>query len=189
MGYVDGKIPALTTTDSSYDQWEITNSLIMGWLIHSMVLEIREGYLSMDTAQDIWEAVATTYSRKGNFSQAFELRRSIERSRVFKFLEGLNVEYDPVRGRILGMDNEESCRSAMLPSITIDRSALVYAPSRPGKRMSHGSRPSSEKDNLFCDYCRRPRHARETCWKLHGTPSGRGDHPGNRGDRSGPSRG
>ncbi|XP_028087020.1 uncharacterized protein LOC114287770 [Camellia sinensis] len=137
MGYVDGKIQAPNTIDPSYDQWEITNSLIIGWLIHSMIPEIREGYLSMDTAQDIWEAVTTTYSRKGNFSQAFELRRSIEQSvqgemtilqyftflsngwkrldhlqdykpicptnsagyqgfvaqeRVFKFLEGLNVE-------------------------------------------------------------------------------------------------
>ncbi|GMP62684.1 hypothetical protein CsSME_00024686 [Camellia sinensis var. sinensis] len=68
MGYVDGRIQAPSITDPSYDQWEITNSLIMGWLIHSMVLEIGEGYLSMDIAHDIWEAVATTYSKKGNFS-------------------------------------------------------------------------------------------------------------------------
>ncbi|GMP40688.1 hypothetical protein CsSME_00011035 [Camellia sinensis var. sinensis] len=89
MGYVDGRIQAPSTVDPSYDQWEITNSLIMGWLIHSMVLEIGEGYLAMvimgwlihsmvleigegylamDTAEDIREAVATTYSRKGNFS-------------------------------------------------------------------------------------------------------------------------
>ena len=72
MGYIDGRIQASSTMDPCYDQWEVTNSLIMGWLIHSMVSEIGEGYLSMDTAQDIWEAVATTYSRKGNFSQAFE---------------------------------------------------------------------------------------------------------------------
>ena len=107
-----------------------------------MVPEIGEGYLSMKTAQDVWDAVATTYSRKGNFSQAFELRHSIESSvqgeqtvlqyftfltngwrcldhlqdykpicivdsvgyrqfiaqeRIFKFLAGLNVEYDPIR--------------------------------------------------------------------------------------------
>ena len=62
MGYVDGRIQAPSTTDPSYDQWEITNSLIMGWVIHSMVLEIGEGYLSMDTAQDIWKAMVTTYS-------------------------------------------------------------------------------------------------------------------------------
>ncbi|KAF5951314.1 hypothetical protein HYC85_009258 [Camellia sinensis] len=68
MGYVEGRIQAPSTMDPSYDQWEITNSLIMGWLIHSMVLEIGEGYLAMDTAEDIREVVATTYSRKGNFS-------------------------------------------------------------------------------------------------------------------------
>ncbi|GMP95604.1 hypothetical protein CsSME_00044585 [Camellia sinensis var. sinensis] len=80
MGYVDGRIQAPSTTDPGYDQWEITNSLIMGWLIHSMVLDIGEGYLSMETAQDVWDSVATTYSHKGNFSQAFELRRSMESS-------------------------------------------------------------------------------------------------------------
>ncbi|CAL5430126.1 unnamed protein product [Camellia sinensis] len=245
MGYVDGRVQAPSITDTGYDQWEITNSLIMGWLIHSMVPEIGEGYLSMDTAQDIWEAVATTYSRKGNFSQTFELRRSIDRSvqgemtilqyftflsngwkrldhlqeykpvcptdsagyrkfveqvRVFKFLEGLNVVFDPVRSRVLGMDalpslqeafayvqNEESRRSAMLPAASSDRSALVSAPSRDGDR---GSRPPSEKDTLFCDFCRRPRHTRETCWKLHGQPSGgRGDRSSSRGGRSGQPRG
>ncbi|XP_028090690.1 uncharacterized protein LOC114290889 [Camellia sinensis] len=77
-GYVDGRIQAPSTIDSGYNQWEITNSLIMGWLIHSMVPELGEGYLSMETAQDVWDVVVATYSRKGNFSQAFELRRSIE---------------------------------------------------------------------------------------------------------------
>ncbi|GMQ02036.1 hypothetical protein CsSME_00048454 [Camellia sinensis var. sinensis] len=63
MGYVDGRVQAPSITDRGYDQWEITNSLIMGWLIHSTIPEIGEGYLSMDTAQDIWEAVATTMRR------------------------------------------------------------------------------------------------------------------------------
>ena len=160
--------------------------------------------MSMDTAQDIWEVVATTYSRKGNFSQTFEFRRSIDRFvqgettilqyftflsngwkrldhlqdykpvcptdsagyrkfveqvRVFKFLEGLNVEFDPVRSRVLSMNalpslqeafayvqNEESRRSAMLPAVSSDRSALVFAPSKDG---DHGSQPLSEKDTLF----------------------------------------
>ena len=38
MGYVDGRVQAPSITDTGYDQWEITNSLIIG-----------EGYLSMDT--------------------------------------------------------------------------------------------------------------------------------------------
>ncbi|XP_028069354.1 uncharacterized protein LOC114271885 [Camellia sinensis] len=218
MGYVDGRIQAPSTTDSGYDQWEITNSLIMGWLIHSMVLEISEGYLSMETAQDVWDAVAVTYSRKRNFSQAFELRRSIEsslqgeqtvlqyftfltngwkcldhledykpicpadfvgykkfiaRERVFKFLGGLNVEYDPVRGRILGIDtlpslqevfayvqNEESRRSAMMSPVSIDRSTLLSTP-RDGLSLTLIP-PSAAKESIFCDYCKKSRHTHET---------------------------
>ena len=209
-----------------------------------MVPGLGESYLSMETAQDVWEAVAITYSRKGNFSQAFELRRSIEstlqgeqtvlqyftfltngwkrldhledykpvcptdsigykkfiaRERVFKFLAGLNVEYDPVRGRVLSMDtlpslqeafayvqNEESRRSAMMSPVSTDRSALLSTP-RDGLSLPH---PSAAKESVFCDYCKKPRHTRETCWKLHGTPSGgRSDRSGSRGGRSGPSRG
>ncbi|GMP56886.1 hypothetical protein CsSME_00021194 [Camellia sinensis var. sinensis] len=124
----------------------------------------------------------------------------VEQVQVFKFLEGLNVEFDPVWSRVLGMDvflslqeafahvqNEKSYCSAMLPSAFSDRSALVSAPSRDGDR---GSCPPSEKDTLFCDYCRCPRHTRETCRKLHGPPSGgHGDRSGSRGGRSGQSRG
>ncbi|XP_028127544.1 uncharacterized protein LOC114324027 [Camellia sinensis] len=218
----------------------------MGWLIHSMVPEIGEGYLSMETAQDVWDVVAATYSRKGNFSQAFELRRSIEsslqgeqtilqyftfltngwkrldhledykpvclaysvmykkfiaRERVFKFLAGLNVEYDPVRGRVLGMDtlpslqeafayvqNEESRRSAMMSFVSTDCSALLST-ARDGLSLTP-ILPSAAKESVFYDYCKKPRHTRETCWKLHGTPSGgRGDRSGSRGGRSGQSRG
>ncbi|XP_028088711.1 uncharacterized protein LOC114289243 [Camellia sinensis] len=201
-----------------------------------------------ETAQDVWKEVAATYSRKGNFSQTFELHRSIERSvhgeqtilqyytfltngwkrldhlldykpvctvdsvsyrkflaqeRVFKFLEGLNVEFDPIRNRVLGMDvlpslqvafayvqNEESHHSAMLPPTSIDRSTLLSAPSRDGASLPLPSSHPSGKDNLFCDYCRRPRHTHETCWKLHGTPSaGQGDRSGHKGGRSSQSRG
>lgn len=51
MRYVDGWVQALSITDLHYcDQWEITNFLIIGWLIHSMVPEIGECYLSIDIA-------------------------------------------------------------------------------------------------------------------------------------------
>ena len=45
-----------------------------------MVPEIAEGFLDMATAQDIWETMANTYSRKGNSAQIFERRRLIGRS-------------------------------------------------------------------------------------------------------------
>ena len=93
------------------------------------------------------------------------------------------MEFDPIQSRMLSMDalpslqktfayvqNEESRCSTMLLAASSDRSALVSTP--------------SEKDTLFCDFFRRPRHTRETCWKLHGQPSGgRGDRSSSRGGR------
>ena len=238
MGYVNGRIKAPNTEDTTYDKWEMENSIVMTWLVHSMIPEIGKGFLDMATAQDIWETMANTYSRKGNSAQIFELRRLIGRSeqgelsvlqyftslstnwkrldhlldykpicptdstaynklvaeeRIFKFLEGLKSEYDPVRSRVLGMDplpslqetfafiqNKESRRSTMLPSVSTESSALVSAPQRD---KSTGKSGSSDKSKFFCDHCNQPYHTRETCYKLHGYPQG------GRGGRSGQSKG
>ena len=29
----------------------------------------------------------------------------------------------------------------------------------------------TNKDSLWCTYCKKPRHTREKCWKLHGKPA------------------
>lgn len=34
-------------------------------------------------------------------------------------------------------------------------------------------RGSEDKDDLWCEYCKKPRHTRDQCWKLHGKPQNR----------------
>ena len=79
-GYVDGTTLAPNAIDDGYAKWEIENPIIMTWLIHSMIPKIGEGFLGMKIARDIWMTVASTYSRKGNYAQEFELMRLIDRS-------------------------------------------------------------------------------------------------------------
>ena len=67
----------------------------------------------------------------------------------------------------------------MLSPIPSERSALVSVPrSESHSQSTHrDSGPfvgSDDKDKLHCDYCQRPRHTRETCWRLHGRPPTRG---------------
>ncbi|XP_057502391.1 uncharacterized protein LOC130786162 [Actinidia eriantha] len=123
-------------------------------------------------------------------------QKLVERDRIFKFLAGLNQEYDPIRCRVLGMEplpslretfayvqNEESRRMSMLSIVTHDRSALISTPQYNGwnqPRNISTDRLPDEKDKLFCDHCQRTRHTRETCWKLNGGRGNRG-----RGGRSG----
>ena len=119
------------------------------------------------------------------------LKKFIEKDRVYDFLAGLNIEFDQVRVQILSKEElpplnevisliraEESRRGIMLESPTVEGSALVSN----NRRITSSSAPWNEEssqtdssktsylDTLFCTYCKKSRHTREKCWKLHCKP-------------------
>ena len=51
--------------------------------------------------------------------------------------------------------------------------------SKLSKRDNRNHQLSDNKDNLWCNYYKKPRHTKENCWKLHGKPPSR--EWGNRG--------
>lgn len=125
----------------------------------------------------------------------------VENARIFKFLAGLNDEFDEVRGRILGRQplpplgevfsevrREECRRNVMMKKKEdepVEKSALVVAHPTPycatstdlstanisAQRSFSNQRRVEEKPRVWCDHCDKPRHTRETCWKLHGKPA------------------
>ncbi|GAV78690.1 hypothetical protein CFOL_v3_22155 [Cephalotus follicularis] len=114
---------------------------------------------------------------------------NIEKEMVYDFLTGLNLDYDQVRVQVLGRDpfptleeaynliqHEERRRNSMMPAVHPKRSALATM-SRPPTTTSDLKFDPTDKNPVVCDYCGKPRHTRETCWKFHGCPSrGRGGH-------------
>ena len=66
QGYVIGDSLKPEITSSNYIQWESENSLVMSWLINSMQPQIAQGYLLLNSAATIWNAVFQTYSQMGN---------------------------------------------------------------------------------------------------------------------------
>ena len=75
----------------------------------------------------------------------------------------------------------------MLEPQTVDGSALVAKTTYQEKGKRELSKYSSKenqwkenKDNLWCTYCKKPRHTKEKCWKLNGKPPSRewGNHEG-----------
>ncbi|KAL9441801.1 hypothetical protein AB3S75_020326 [Citrus x aurantiifolia] len=112
-------------------------------------------------------------------------KKTVEDSRIYKFLAGLNVEFDEVRGRIIGrppllpigevfaeVRREESRRSVMLrkrsTGESIENSALITDAA--AYKTANYQRRSDDKSQAWCDHCHKPRHTREKCWKLHGKP-------------------
>ncbi|CAN1287671.1 hypothetical protein LINPERPRIM_LOCUS19674 [Linum perenne] len=105
-----------------------------------------------------------------------QYRNIVDTNRIFKFLSGLNVKLDDVRGRIIGRNplppigevfaevrREETMRGVMLgkrPEAATE-----------GTGLQAKQRGADPKGHLKCSYCGKPRHSRETCWKLHGKPA------------------
>ena len=102
-------------------------------------------------------------------------------------MAGFNVEFDEVRGKIIGRQpltslgevfsevrREKSRRNVMLgkkPSIgPIEKLALLGTAAAVSRSPNNQCRPNN-KPRVWCDHCNKPRHTRETCWKLHGKPA------------------
>ncbi|KAG6480118.1 hypothetical protein ZIOFF_063596 [Zingiber officinale] len=134
-------------------------------------------YATWDAENSMWKNVEDGQYHK----------KTVEDSHIFKFLAGLNVEFDEVRGRIIGrrplpslgevfseVRREESRRNVMLgkkgPTTIIEGSALTSTGSNI-RRGTANLRKPEEKSVLWCDFCNKPRHTRETCWKIHGKPA------------------
>ena len=62
FSHLDGSLPQPASTDPTLGQWEMHNSLVMSWPIHSMEIHIGEIYLLYPTAKAIWDAVSHAYS-------------------------------------------------------------------------------------------------------------------------------
>ena len=109
------------------------------------------------------------------------LKRFVEKDRIYEFLVGLNIQFDVVRVQILGKEDlpslnetlaivcaDKGRRGVMLETPTVDSSALMTRivtlqhpsfeqQSSEVKRTLDGSR--SNKDLLWCTYCKKPKHA------------------------------
>ena len=77
FGHLNGSLPQPTSTDPTLGQWEMHNSLVMSWLIHSMESHIGEIYPLYPTAKAIWDAISRTYSDLEDSSQMFSLHNQI----------------------------------------------------------------------------------------------------------------
>lgn len=95
----------------------------------------------------------------------------------------LNKNLDEVRGRIQGIKpqlslreafsqvrREESRKKVTLGTSTIipqvENSALVACGPQ-----NQGTDNRQRKECLYCEHCHKPRHTKETCWKIHKKPT------------------
>ncbi|XP_072088070.1 uncharacterized protein [Arachis hypogaea] len=156
--------------------------------IYELTLKAREIQPGSDNVTKYFD----TSKRWNSAADAKHHQQTVEEGRIFQFLAGLNVELDEVHGRIIGrailpsigevfadVRREETRRAVMMgkgktEQTYLESNVLLVAPAAL-KSSPNQKHPS----NLWCDHCNKPRHTRETCWKIHGKPAHlKGNKPG-----------
>lgn len=71
--YLTGEIIQPPAHDQHARTWKIENSMVISWLLNSMISEIGDNFMLYETAREIWEAVWESYSNHDNTSTIFEV--------------------------------------------------------------------------------------------------------------------
>ncbi|KAJ9535839.1 hypothetical protein OSB04_un001011 [Centaurea solstitialis] len=74
-GFLTGATPKPTTDEKQIENWLIDNNRVKSWLIDSMSPPLIRRFIRLQTAKEIWEAVAKTFYDGTDETQLFELNR------------------------------------------------------------------------------------------------------------------
>ncbi|XP_071903167.1 uncharacterized protein [Coffea arabica] len=154
--------------------------------IKTKISATKQGNLSVtqyaNLLQNLWQELDQYQCVQILYSEdAATLKNFIEKDRVYDFLAGLNVEFDQVRVLILGKERlsslnetislirvEENRREVMLEPKTLEGSAMISTKSNNKETKIGSGRTESNKDTIWCTYCKKSCHTRDDCFKLHG---------------------
>ncbi|RVW85170.1 Retrovirus-related Pol polyprotein from transposon TNT 1-94 [Vitis vinifera] len=174
--------------DATKETYSSSENISELFQVESALHDFRQGEQSVtqyyNTLTRYWQQLDLfeTHSWKCS-DDAATYRQIVEQKRLFKFFLGLNRELDDVRGRIMGIKplpslreafsevrREESRKKVMMgskeqPAPTLDGSALA------ARSFNSSGEDRQKRDRPWCDYCKKPGHYKEACWKLHGKPA------------------
>ncbi|XP_019248441.1 PREDICTED: uncharacterized protein LOC109227698 [Nicotiana attenuata] len=177
------------------DRYEQTNGARL-YQIQKEINDLSQGNLDITTyytkLKKLWEELATLSKRNQcncicNCGAKENMYKAEQDRRLIQFLMGLNEVYTVVRGSILMMNplpNLAQAFSALVQDgkqreirpnnhLIVDSASLNV-----GSSGQNSFRTNFRVDNnrglsrgrLICDYCKRPGHSKDRCYKLHGYP-------------------
>jgi hypothetical protein len=122
---------------------------------------------------------------------ALAFKNWLEKRRTFRFLAGLNSEFEQIRQSLWQRSPLPALRDTYVVVVQEEsrRKAMTSVSVQEGSDMLSQPLTTLSQSDKSCDYCIRKNHTRETCWDLHRRPTrGRG-RDGGRGRSQGRGRG
>ncbi|CAA7408641.1 unnamed protein product [Spirodela intermedia] len=106
-------------------------------------------------------------------------RNYVIKDRLYKFLMGLNLEYETNIEEAIALTRQEENTINLRNNLKIENVAFntlkgkdTYVLKKGDSEVPFikGDPKTDPKAHLFYTYCRKNRHTRKTCWKVHGKP-------------------
>ncbi|XP_019245187.1 PREDICTED: uncharacterized protein LOC109225050 [Nicotiana attenuata] len=191
LGFVSGECKQPNLQSPNYRQWERCDNMVTSWILNSLSKEIADSVEYASDAVELWKELKDRYEQT-NGARLYQIQKEIndlsqgvlditgyytklkklweelntlnkrtqyscvcscgakegmykaeQDRRLIQFLMGLNEVYTVVRGR------PSPFRTNFSPNYNYSG--------------NNGGRP-------MCDFCKRPDHTRDKCYKLHGYP-------------------
>ena len=104
--------------------------------------------------------------------------KMVECSKIFNFFASLNLDFDEVKGRIIGRQpipplekfflSSQGRKSVKCYSRKENNYALATSTTNATSQTSNIPKWTNEKNQIWCDFCNKPWHTCETYWQIHG---------------------
>ncbi|CAN6454775.1 unnamed protein product [Victoria cruziana] len=78
--YVNGKVLPSNISDPSYEEWEANDKIVTSWLLNSMEPAIAEGFLFLNSAKEVWDALEEMYGEGHNLAKVYLLQQEISKA-------------------------------------------------------------------------------------------------------------
>ncbi|KAL9673822.1 hypothetical protein QQ045_030084 [Rhodiola kirilowii] len=80
LAFIDGRITQPAETDAHYDDWCSVNSMMIGWILHTVDSSIRTSLSYCDSVKVLWDEIQQRFSI-GNAPRIHQLRTEISHCR------------------------------------------------------------------------------------------------------------
>ncbi|KAF3776012.1 hypothetical protein EJ110_NYTH49304 [Nymphaea thermarum] len=184
-----------------YTTWFKDDSLVMVWIVGTLSQDIANEVLHKESAKDMWDSVAATYSQARNETRIMQLHHDIHQMRqdgrpLHTYYSSLKSMFERLNSYFPAYSVYESTKNQMLtspsippideaysrlsripiPASTVPDTTFAMLPTRGrGGSLFARGRGGRGRGNTtsrpVCQFCHRIGHTVDKCWQKHGRPA------------------